>query len=119
MNPKAREHRFRRLKEMGCIVCFADGSPGTAAEIHHLNLGGKAGQKRRGDEYTIPLCRWHHQGQAMNGFSLAWHHEHLGPSLKLHSREFRKKYGDDDSILATVNRIMHTMDTLAYGGALQ
>lgn len=112
MTPRAREHRFRRLKELGCVACWKAGKPNVPAEIHHLNLGGKAGQKRRGDEFTIPLCPWHHQGnpgelRAENAYLL------IGPSLKLHSREFRSEFGSDDELLAKVNDLIRLYDDIA------
>ena len=30
--------------------------------IHHLTVGGKHGQERRGHEFVLGLCDWHHQG---------------------------------------------------------
>lgn len=114
MNPRAREHRFRRLKEMGCIACWKDGCPNILPEIHHLNLGGKAGQKRRGDKYTIPLCVWHHQGHRMHASQDAsWHYIQFGPSLKHHSREFRETYGSDEELLAKVDDLIRQMDEIA------
>ena len=113
MTPKAREHRFRRLKEMGCIASFIDGMPGVPPEIHHLNLGGKAGQKRRGDEATIPLSRWHHRGIPAQGMTAAQMTELYGPSLAHNSRAFRARYGSDDELLAKVNDLIRMMDELA------
>jgi hypothetical protein len=116
MNPKAREHRFRRLKEMLCIACNIEGLPQPMyPEIHHLNLGGKAGQARRGDEFTIPLCRYHHQGQPPSGESTSSARVLYGPSLKYHSRAFREKYGSDDELLAKVNAEIVRRDRIAYG----
>jgi hypothetical protein len=115
MTPRAREHRFRRLKEMGCIACWKDGRLDVYPEIHHLNLGGRAGQKRRGDEFTIPLCRWHHQGHDLPGLTIAERVELWGPSLKLHSRAFRDRYGSDDELLAKVNDIIRQRDEMAFG----
>lgn len=118
MNPRAREHRFRRLKEMGCIACWKEGRVNVYPEIHHLNLGGRAGQKRRGDEYTIPLCRWHHQGHVVFHIGMLTTDERAelwGPSLKLHSKAFRKRYGKDDELLAKVNDLIQQMDDIANG----
>jgi hypothetical protein len=106
VNRKQREHRFRRLKELGCVACWLSGTPDVYPEIHHLNLGGHAGQKRRGDEFTIPLCRWHHQGQVP---------EMSGPSLKWSPKVFRERYGTDDELLAKVNDLIRQRDELAYG----
>jgi hypothetical protein len=112
VNPKAREKRFARLKFMGCIACWMDGVM-AGAEIHHLNLGGKAGQKRRGDEYTIPLCPWHHQGRVECGHTATSMREVRGPSLARQSREFRAKYGTDDEILAHVDDLIRQLDGYA------
>jgi hypothetical protein len=108
----AREHRFRRLKEMGCAACFREGIQDVPAEIHHLNGGGHAGQKRRGDEFTVPLCIWHHRGVLSQNVMWA---QPPGPSLARHSREFRQRYGRDDALLARVNRRIAKMDALALG----
>lgn len=63
MNPKARERRFTRLKTMGCIACWLQGLPGVGAEIHHLNGGGQAGQKRHQGRleagHTIVKAEWY------------------------------------------------------------
>ena len=115
MNARAREHRFRRLKEMGCIASWLDGRMNVPAEIHHLNLGGKAGQARRGDDCTIPLSAWHHRGEPLPGYTATRMHEVYGPSLARHSREFRARYGSDEELLAKVNDIMRMIDDLAGG----
>lgn len=118
MNPRAREHRFRRLKEMGCFPCDSIGIPDVYPEIHHLNGGGHAGQKRRGDEFTIPLCEWHHQGKLIPGQTETQMLMSFGPSLKLHSRLFRHRFGSDDGLLAKVNKRIAQMDAVAKGEAL-
>jgi hypothetical protein len=115
MNPRAREHRFRRLKEMGCIASWLDGRMNVPAEIHHLNLGGKAGQARRGDEYTIPLSTWHHRGEPLPGYTATQMYERFGPSLARHSREFRMHYGTDDELLERVNDLIRQLDDIASG----
>lgn len=112
MTPRAREHRFRRLMEMGCIACWKSGLMNLAhLEIHHLNLGGNAGQKRRGDEYTIPLCKWHHQADP-GIYKVKYMREHIGPSLK-QSRAFRERYGSDDELLDKTNDLIRQIDELA------
>lgn len=114
VSPYELEHRFRRLKEMGCICCWAIGVPNVWPEIHHLNGGGHAGQKRRGDEFTIPLCSWHHQSQPHPHIRPSRMRELFGPSLKS-SRLFRQKFGTDDELLAKVNDLIQQMDALAKG----
>lgn len=115
MNPLARQRRFIRLKEMGCIASWLDGRANVPAEIHHLNLGGKAGQARRGDECTIPLSAWHHRGEPLPGYTATQMCELYGPSLARQSRAFRERYGSDDELLAKVNDLIRMIDDLATG----
>jgi hypothetical protein len=68
-------------------------------DIHHLNLGGHAGQKRRGDDFTIPLCPAHHRG-------VFWREEDHGPTLAIHPARFRREFGADDALLAEVNALI-------------
>jgi hypothetical protein len=118
VTPKAREHRFRRLKEMGCLCCLMQDKHFHCGpiEIHHLNGGGQAGQKRRGDEFTIPLGKWHHQGQRLEGYLRVEMERIYGPSLKS-SRAFRERFGTDDGLLAYANERIANADALARGAA--
>jgi hypothetical protein len=99
MNHLARARRFLRIQEQGCLCCRRFGV-WSVPEIHHLNEGGHAGQKRRGDEFTIGLCSWHHRG--IRSFLSGT----LGPSLALNSREFRERFGSDDELLAAQNELI-------------
>jgi hypothetical protein len=125
MNPTEKNARFDKLRELGCICCFVHDHPeledlaltptGLHVEIHHLNENGKAGAKRRGDEFTIPLC-WHHHKSSFNGLpapsgwaGLQWMDAKAaihGPGLAGHSRQFRAVYGTDDELLALVNSLI-------------
>jgi hypothetical protein len=71
-------------------------------EIHHQNLGAHAGQKRLGDEFTIPLCTWHHRGipRLMNSKDAR---KILGPSLARESKAFRRRFGSDRKLLRITN----------------
>jgi hypothetical protein len=73
-------------------------------EVHHLNTGGHAGHKRRGDEFTIGLCRWHHQGEAPATLKMPEYF--LGPSLKLQPNYFRQVFGVDDHLLKYQNKLI-------------
>lgn len=106
MNPKDREHRFRRIREIGCLACLKLKLGYRFPEVHHLNLGGKAGQKRRGDVCTIGLCGWHHQAHVPQDMTFRATVLLLGPSLKLHSRAFRQKFGTDDELLRVQDRLI-------------
>ena len=90
--------RYLDLHDMGCIACRQLGK-WSAPDIHHLNLGGHAGQKRRGNDYTIPLCPAHHRG-------VGWDEQAHGPSLALHPSRFRQTFGTDDELLEKVNELL-------------
>jgi hypothetical protein len=106
VNPRERERRFSRLKAMSCLACWLDrmARPCGPTEIHHLNEGGKAGQKRRGDEFTIPLGPWHHRGQPPGTLKARDMALMFGPSLARQSRAFRERYGSDDELLRLTDR---------------
>ena len=97
--------RFSRIYEIGCIACLKKGWF-SECQIHHLNLGGHAGQRRRGDEFTIGLCPWHHQGQSILGFSTDRMYRCFGPSLARHPTKFRDTFGIDDELLKVQNPLI-------------
>lgn len=111
MNPLARQLRFDALRQVGCLCCIENLALGLwqvttlPTEIHHLNAGGHAGQKRRGDDATVPLCSWHHRGVLLpaRGMTRLTMTIRFGPSLAGGSKPFRAVYGDDDSLLRRAN----------------
>ena len=97
--------RVEHVRQMPCIACTLRGrEQNTVTEAHHLNIGGKHGQKRRGDRYTIPLCKWHHQGHVRFGWSKHQMAMKYGPSYALRSRAFREEFGPDDFLLAETDK---------------
>lgn len=93
------------VRQLECIACSIEGvAQPFPTESHHLNAGGHAGQKRRGDEFQIPLDAWHHRGQLLPGMGLDAMTHKYGPSLATDSRQFRFSYGTDDQLLALTNR---------------
>lgn len=104
MASKANQARWSRFPDVGCIACRRDGRRNDQTQVHHLNVGGRAGQKRRGDDFTIPLCAWHHQGQAPVSSMLA--RSLYGPSLAHESKAFRQRYGTDGELLALTNELI-------------
>lgn len=89
------------VKQLECLPCeIEDVDQPFPTESHHLNLGGNAGQVRRGDEFQIPCCGWHHRGLLKPRMSRDGMTHIYGPSLAVDSRQFRLAYGDDDSLLA-------------------
>lgn len=99
--------RFVHIKAIGCIACLLTGIRiQTIPEVHHLNAGGYHGAKRRGHDFTIGLCGWHHQGNPPFGMALAGALNVLGPSHKRHKMAFRIQYGTDDQLLETQNKLI-------------
>ena len=98
--------RFDKLYRIGCIACRIHEMVYRYPEIHHLNLGGKAGQKRRGHQFTIPLCSWHHQGTVDLGWNSVEMVQKHGPSLAKQSRRFREVFGSDDELLEQTARLI-------------
>lgn len=115
MTPEARKRRFVRIWAIGCLACRKRGW-WAVPEVHHLNLGGHAGQKRRGDEYTVGLCGYHHQGKVPSAFkTLKQCRRRLGPSLKHESVAFRATFGSDDELLAEQNELIERAESLVVG----
>jgi hypothetical protein len=109
----ADQRRMERLRHVGCVACLiSTGRPNYNVDVHHLNEHGRAGQKRRGDAFTIPLCAWHHRGLPPNGKDSKWATEFMGPSLAKSSKAFRARYGTDDELLAMTNERLTNLDHL-------
>lgn len=97
------------VRAMPCIACEIEGvQQPSPTEEHHLNLGGKAGQKRLGDEYSIPLCGHHHRGEPPGEITASQALYIFGPSLARNSKLFRATYGTDQELLARVNARLDT-----------
>lgn len=99
---KAQADRFVKMKEAGCILCHENGWPGTPPEIHHLTDCGR----RRGHDFTIALCPYHHRG-VPNEFCSA---PMIGPSVSCGSKVFRAFWGADDELLAYQNKLIGETD---------
>jgi hypothetical protein len=97
--------RSPHVRSLPCLACQIEGLAIQCGrtEEHHLNLGGLAGQKRRGNEYSIPLGAWHHRGVPPEGMTADMASRTYGPSLARSSKLFRFTYGSDDQLLALTN----------------
>lgn len=108
------QRRFDLLKDpdpqtgVGCLVAQILGLPFIPAAVHHFNVGGHHGQKRRGHDYTIALNDWSHQGRPLTeyGWSAEDCRRILGPSFAIEPNAFRERFGTDDELLALQNRIL-------------
>lgn len=105
---RAARERMTLVRELPCVACSIQGISKVCGktEAHHLNLDGKAGQARRGDEFVVPLGRWHHQGIPKDGMNSLEMAERFGPSLKTQSRRFRERIGSDELLLEVTNAML-------------
>lgn len=106
MTTKADLARFDALQRIGCIACRQRGVF-SQADVHHLLSGGR----RRGHQFTIPLCPWHHRGlQQDRWVSGPQLDKYLGPSLARAPKSFRAEFGDDETLLETVNKLLERIN---------
>jgi hypothetical protein len=103
----AQQRRWEAMREKGCVCCrqlrIANDLP---IEIHHLNIGGLAGQKRRGHDETVALCAWHHRGVISHGETASSMQWKFDCSLARGSKEFRRTFGTDDLLLQYQNKVI-------------
>lgn len=92
--------RFAAIKDIGCIACRLYGFGYRPCDVHHLTVGGKHGQPRRGHQYTIGLCPPHHTGTPDQYGPIP------GPSYAKAPRAFRTTFGDDDALLQRQNELI-------------
>lgn len=111
MNRREFERRCIRIREIGCLACRRLGTY-RPPDVHHLNLGGHAGQVRRGDECTIGLCEYHHRGITPEMFTAAEARYFLGPSLKHEPNAFREQFGTDDALLAWEDELIKACEAM-------
>lgn len=92
MTPAVRDFAIR---EIGCIVCRDRGLGYIPCEKHHLTVGGKHGQKRRGERFTIGLCPRCHRGRSAVGGQTERSSAYSdSPTYADNARRFRALYPD-------------------------
>ena len=94
------------IRDLGCTACSLFGRSSVPCEKHHLNEGDQPGRKRRGEAYTVGLCRWHHTGHChCTGArrKCVTCHMRYGPSWWHHKREFIDTFGDGNALLEYQN----------------
>lgn len=105
-------NRWVQLQSIGCLACRRYGFHNQPSDCHHL----LSGHKRRGDEFTIPLCPWHHRGVWNDRFQHQKMAEALlGPSLAHASKRFREVFGTDEELLFEANRLIAEYQQRATG----
>lgn len=103
---KAQQAWFDAIAEVGCICCRLQGIHyKVECERDHLNVGGLAGMKRRGHDFALGLCSWHHRGMPFDGLTMPECRARFGPSQFHEKKAFRERYGTFDELL----EIQHQM----------
>ena len=91
------------------MACALDGVLGVPGDIHHLLSGGR----RIGHSATCCLCPYHHRGVVPEGRTAADYEYAHGPSLALKPNAFRRRYGDEEELLAIQDALLdHYVETI-------
>lgn len=78
-----------RQRASGCAMCLLlRKRPPNTVRIHHRTTGDLHGQKQLGQDATVGLCDWHHQGVPLRGMQEEAMRAAYGPSLHHHKRDF-------------------------------
>lgn len=78
----------------GCAMCHLLHALGLAkrcpswVRIHHRTTGDLHGNPQLGQDKTVALCDWHHQGVLLEGYTVLGMLLAFGPSLHHHKRAF-------------------------------
>lgn len=108
------DRRCQRIYQIGCLACRKKGWF-SQCQVHHLNLGQHAGQKRLGDKSTIGLCPWHHDGIPLGTLTRAECRKKVGPSMKHEPVKFRKVFGSDASLLEWQDELIEEAELRVIG----
>jgi len=86
------------VRELGCIICYLQGHPGTPCAIHHLIAGGR----RIGEKSVLGLCDpGHHQNPQKGSGKIARH-----PT----KAQFEKAYGTEGDLLRITQSIVERLN---------
>ena len=90
------------IKESGCVACMLATRGTQAPDVHHITSGGR----RKGDDYTIGLCPYHHRGYIMEGQSKQSMMGVFGPSLAFGKRTFNEFFGSEQILWLVQNAVL-------------
>ena len=114
---RAQSARLETVKRLGCICCMLNReiSKPTAyfgpCDAHHLLSGGR----RRGHDFTIGLCKWHHQAEPpYSSMGMVQAIELFGPTVASGSKPFHGLYGTDDELLEFQDALLALHQSTGY-----
>ena len=87
---KAQQVRQDAQRAHGCAACHLRGNPTACGpvRVHHRTTGDLHGNKQLGQDHTVGLGDWHHQGIPLPGYTIEQMRAKFGPSLHHHKRAF-------------------------------
>jgi hypothetical protein len=107
---KEEEARIIASKEGPCVCCFIQLHRGLIDEqdvsyqndYHHVTSGGR----RLGHMSGMGLCKYHHVGHPIPGYSKGQARDLFGPSLMDGSRTFRDYFMDNQTLIDLQTKII-------------
>lgn len=90
-NPTAAQQAHQDAQRAdGCAACHLRHNRMACGpvRIHHRTTGDLHGNKQLGQDFTVALGDWHHQGVILPGYTVATMRDEFGPSLHHHKRDF-------------------------------
>lgn len=93
--------RFDAMQERGCVPCWLEAKlqgrryvpePG---DVHHVEQANAVGHHLS----TYLACPWHHRGVRKNDLPTGRMLEIFGPSMALHPKSYRARYGAESDLL--------------------
>ncbi len=99
---KADLSRLAAIKASGCILCLLVTGKTRPPDVHHLT----SGSRRKGHQYTIGACEYHHRGLIPDGHNRQSASGLMGPSFVHGRRGFAEFFGSDDLLLKIQNLIL-------------
>jgi hypothetical protein len=102
------QDRLDAIHRMVCICCMSNANLAIMfpTEAHHIVDKGYR-RLSGGHQATLPLCPWHHRGVPLEGLGRKATFEIMGPSLALHKKQFKLKYGTERELLEKVDAILN------------
>lgn len=87
---KAQQANQDAQRAHGCAACHLRHNVRSCGNVrvHHRTTGDLHGQKQLGQDHTVALGDWHHQGVLLPGFTVESMRKAFGPSLHHHKRDF-------------------------------
>lgn len=92
---KEEVERFQHIYDLGCLPCRLTGIVEQPCQIQHVLCGGR----RVSHKHSYGSCPWHHVGEPLQGLTTQETYRMLGPSFKLHKKEFVERFGTEEELI--------------------